>query len=211
MIDTDILLANGAAYKKVAKGDFIFHEGSKALFYFQLVSGKIKWANMGDDGSECIHEIVEAGECFGELPLFDDEPYAATAVAEEDCLLLRLSAPHFKHLLHSFPDIHDSFLRLLSQRLRFKFMLMKELSGTAPDHRIISLIEYLKKNNKNVCLKCNKILLTRQQIANMTGLRVETVIRTIKNLQKSHILSIDKGKVYYRGETSNEHGTVPVC
>lgn len=48
----------------------------------------------------------------------------------------------------------------------------------------------------NMCPKCNKLLLTRQQLANMTGLRVETVIRTIKDLEEKKIVSIQKGKVY---------------
>jgi CRP-like cAMP-binding protein len=38
--------------------------------------------------------------------------------------------------------------------------------------------------------------LTRQQIADMTGLRVETVIRSIRHMQDKGALVIDKGKVY---------------
>ena len=38
MIDVDILLALGAAYKKVAAGEIIFREGAVASFYQQLVS-----------------------------------------------------------------------------------------------------------------------------------------------------------------------------
>ena len=38
MINEDILLSRGAVYKKVKKGEFIFHEGSKCSFYFQLIN-----------------------------------------------------------------------------------------------------------------------------------------------------------------------------
>ena len=37
---------------------------------------------------------------------------------------------------------------------------------------------------------------TRQQIANMTGLRVETVIRTIRHLNEIGSLDIVNGKVF---------------
>ena len=90
MIDIDLLLTWGAAYKKIDDGESIFKEGEVCFFYQQLVSGKVKWFNIDDEGKECIHSIVEAGESFGELPLFDDGLYAANATADEDCIILRL-------------------------------------------------------------------------------------------------------------------------
>jgi len=38
---------------------------------------------------------------------------------------------------------------------------------------------------------------TRQQIANMTGLRVETVIRAVKKMQHDKVLKIEGGKIFY--------------
>ena len=57
-------------------------------------------------------------------------------------------------------------------------------------------LAYFKEYKKFICEKCHRVNLTRQQIADMTGLRVETVIRTIKNLEHKGDLVIDKGKVY---------------
>jgi CRP/FNR family transcriptional regulator, cyclic AMP receptor protein len=196
MIDIDLLLTYGATYKKVQKGETIFSEGGRAVFYHQLAEGKLKWVNIDEEGKEFIQHIVEAGECFGELPLFDDEPYAATAIAEEDSLVIRLHNYTFQQVLKDHPEIITSFTKLLAQRLRYKFMLVKELCSYSPGHRIITLINYMKLNKMNMCLKCNKLLLTRQQLANMTGLRVETVIRAIKDLEEKKFLSIQKGKVY---------------
>ena len=65
-----------------------------------------------------------------------------------------------------------------------------------PEQSISTLLGYFKQTQTNICSKCNRIKLTRQQIADMTGLRVETVIRTIKNLQAKGQLVIEKGKVY---------------
>ena len=196
MIDIDILLTYGATYKKISKGELIFSEGSKPLFYYQLVQGKVKWVNIDDDGKEFIQHIIEPGESFGEMPLFDDEPYAATAIADEESLVLRLHYSTFQQLLKDQPPILSAFTKLLVQRLRFKFMLAKELSCNSPAHRIMALITYMKQTKTNICPKCHKLLLTRQQLANMTGLRVETVIRTIKDLEEKKLVSIQKGKVY---------------
>jgi CRP-like cAMP-binding protein len=195
-IDIDTLLAWGAAYKKVAAEEIIFQEGMQSSFYYQLVSGKVRWVNINDEGKEFIQTIIEPDECFGELPLFDDEPFAASAIADEDSVIIRLHRSSFQQLLKENPDLHFEFTRLLTQRLRFKFLILKELANHNPENSISTLLNYFKQTQKNICTKCNRLKLTRQQIAGMTGLRVETVIRTMKFMQSKGNLQITKGKVY---------------
>jgi CRP-like cAMP-binding protein len=197
MIDIDTLLAWGAAFKKLKANEIIFNEGTQAQFYHQLVSGTVRWVNINDEGKEFLQVMIEAGECFGELPLFDDQPYAATAIANEDAVIIRLHRSTFQQLIKENPEVHFSFSKLLSERLRFKFLLLKEMANHDPENSISSLLSYFKKTKKNICPDCNKIKLTRQQIADMTGLRVETVIRTIKQLEEKGEVTIEKGKVYY--------------
>jgi len=196
MIDIDLLLACGAAYKKISKGDMIFQEGAGCHFYHQLVSGRVRWVNIDEDGREFIQVFVEAGESFGELPLFDDEPYAATAIADEDSVVIRLHKSVFLQLMRDDTRLHFAFSKLLAQRIRFKFALIKALACNDPERRISTLLNYLKKEHKNFCPRCNQLKLTRQQIADMTGLRVETVIRSMRNMHDKGQLLINKGKVY---------------
>ncbi len=197
MVDIDLLLAWGAGYKKVCINEIIFREGTHCQFYYQLVSGSVRWVNIDEEGKEFIQTMIEAGECFGELPLFDDGPFAATAIAEEDSVIIRLHKPTFLELLKEYPEIHFLFSHLLAKRVRFKFLLLKSLALHAPEARIATLLNYLRAENKNFCPKCNQVKLTRQQIADMTGLRVETVIRAMRNMHEKGELMIEKGKVYY--------------
>lgn len=197
MIENDILLQYGAAYKNYSAGDIIFKEGNHSNFYYQLVNGKVRWVNINDEGKEFLQVIIERGECFGEFPLFDDQPFAATAIADSDSLVLILHKVSFHNLLKDHIDIHMSFTKLLTKRLRFKFLLLKEIANHNPENSISTLLNYFKDNNKNICTTCNQLKLTRQQIADMTGLRVETVIRTMRNMHDKGELLIEKGKVYY--------------
>lgn len=196
MIDIDLLLAWGAAFKKIPKSATIFREGTTCCFYYQLVSGRIRWLNINEEGKEFIQIIIEPGECFGELPLFDDEPYAATAIADEDSVVIRLHKPVFTQLMKENHELHFKFSRLLAKRIRFKFMLLKSFASHDPENRIHALLDYLKKENKNFCSDCSQLKLTRQQIADMTGLRVETVIRSMRHMHEKGELLINKGKVF---------------
>ena len=196
MFDINLLIARGAAYKKVNAGESIFKEGQSCFFYHQLVSGKIKWFNIDDYGKECIHSIIEAGESFGELPLFDNEPYAANAYAYEDSIILRLHQSTFINLLKENSDLHFKFSQLLAKRLRFKLSIIKTFASHCPEVMIATLLNNLKTDKKNFCINCDQLKLTRQQVADMTGLRVETVIRTMRNMHDKGDLVIAKGKVF---------------
>jgi len=189
-------LPGGQRIKKLSAGELIFNEGGQANFYYQLISGRVRWVNINDEGREFLQIIIQPGECFGELPLFDEEPYAATAIADTDAVIIRLHRSTFQQLIKENPAIHFSFSKLLAQRVRFKFFILKEIANHNPEHSISALFNYFKQTKTNICTKCNRINLTRQQIADMTGMRVETVIRTIRNLQSKGHIQIEKGKVY---------------
>lgn len=198
MIDIDLLLKMGAAYKKLNTDDIIFEEGQTCFFYYQLISGKVRWVNIDDYGKECIHSIVEPGESFGELPLFDDEVYAATAIADEDSVIIRLRKCRFLELLKENGEINFAFTRLLTKMLRFKLSIIKSFASHCPENRIATILNQLKQENKNFYNNCNQLKFTRQQIADMTGLRVETVIRTMRKMHNKGKLVIEKGKVHCR-------------
>jgi CRP-like cAMP-binding protein len=93
-------------------------------------------------------------------------------------------------------EIHFGFTQTLAKRLRFKSVISKEISSYGPLHRISTLLKEYKKNHGITSVQFHKIDLTRQQIADMTGLRVETVIRTIRQMQEDGLVKIEKGKVY---------------
>jgi CRP/FNR family transcriptional regulator, cyclic AMP receptor protein len=196
MIDIDTLLAWGAVYKKYGPEETIFQEDGECRFYYQLVSGSVRWTNLKDDGGEFIQNMIKPGESFGEFPLFDGSAYAASAITNKESIVIRLHISTFRQLVKQSPDMYLEFLKLFSERMRFKFLLLKELSCFGPEHRISTLFSYLKKSNGNICKEHNRMDLTRQQVANMTGLRVETVIRSIRNMNENGQLVIEKGKVY---------------
>ncbi|MDB5203778.1 MAG: transcriptional regulator, Crp/Fnr family [Ferruginibacter sp.] len=198
MMNIDTLLAWGATYKKLKAGEFVFTQGQNCQFYYQLVSGLIRWVFIGEDGRECIHSLQEPGESFGELPLFDEQPYAASAIAERNAVVIRLHKDTFKQLLMESPQLHQQFSTLFAKRLRYKFSLLQSISTHCPETMINTLLQDLKTDNRNFLTNGDQLCLTRQQIADMTGLRVETVIRTIRTMHEKGTLRISKGKVFYQ-------------
>ena len=196
MIDENLLEQYGALEVELEKGEHLFHEKQKATHYFQVKSGKIKMFNLAADGKIFTQGLFETGGSFGEPPLFTDSNYPACTVAEENSCLYKLSKARFFKLLKENPEIHFEITRMLATRLLYKSMQLKEISSFKPEHRILSLIDYLKKEGGINSGEKFEVSLTRQHIADLTGLRVETVIRTVKALEKDGSLQLIGHKIY---------------
>lgn len=197
IIDENLLLQFGARLKSYPKDTIIFNEGDIAKYYWQVQSGKVKMSNFNDDGKEFIQGLFSIGESFGEPPLLISKNYPANAVALTDVVLLQLSQSVFLELLHEHPDTAIAISTRLAHRLYYKSVMASEISSQDPEHRLLKLIDYLKLHVEEITEDekyC--VTLTRQQLADLTGLRVETVIRSIKSLEKKGALTIENRKIF---------------
>lgn len=197
MIPKEILLEHGANIKTIEKGSFLFHKGEKAKYYYQIISGEVKMNNYNDNGREFIQGIFKDGESFGEPPLFIDRPYPANAEVVKEVTILILSKSQFLKLIKN-TQISLDFLKTFAKRIYYKAVIAVEMSSEKAEHRILSLLDYFKLySSKNTSKEqlC-KFDFTRQEIANLTGLRVETVIRAIKILKSKGDIQIINKKIY---------------
>ncbi|WP_431210056.1 Crp/Fnr family transcriptional regulator [Puia sp. P3] len=195
-IDPDLLRQKGAIRKKAEKDRVIFYEGDEAHFYYQIVSGRVRMVNTSDTGKEFIQGLFGPGDSFGEPALLAVQPYPAAAIADEDTTLLRLPGAPFVQLLKENPEIHFSLTCRLAGRLRQKSILSKEMCCSEPAALIGGVLRQHAAGCPPSVNGRIKVILTRQQIANLTGLRVETVIRTIRSMYRKGDVVLEKGKVY---------------
>jgi len=203
MIDTNKLLDYGGKTTFIRKNETLFREGGIANYYYQLINGSVKMITNSKDGQEFIQGIFGADDSFGEPPLFCDFPYPASAVAIEDSKVLRLPKDQFFKLLKENFEIHLKFDQVLCNRLKYKSMILSDISFHDPEHRIMSLLKHLKGNTSTSDhsgglvrgTKPYVVPFTRQQLADMSGLRVETVIRTVKKMEEKGKLEIVGRKI----------------
>lgn len=196
MIKPSLLLNFDVEILEIEKGNIIFDYGSKAHYYYQVKSGEVKMNNFNRDGKEFIQRIFYKGQSFGEPPLFADVCYPASAETITDAKIYRLPKDGFLSLLKKYPEVHLKVSEVLASRLYYKAIMASEISSQEPEHRILRLLDYSKKHIHNLNpSQVFKVDFTRQQIADLTGLRVETVIRACKALEKKSEIKIRKGKI----------------
>lgn len=196
LIKKDIALQYGASILSLKKDDVLFHEGDNANFFYQVEDGAVKMVTYSLDGKEFIQGLFYQGDCFGEPPLFCDFPYPGSATTLIDTKVLRIPKDRFFNLLKDHFEIHVQLDRILCERLKYKNMILSEISFYDPEHRIISLLSYLKSKSPAPDQPF-QVPLTRQQLADMSGMRVETVIRTIKRMEETGKLQLQDHKVFF--------------
>ncbi|MEY8759087.1 Crp/Fnr family transcriptional regulator [Chryseobacterium tongliaoense] len=197
ILDENLLLENGAVYEDYRAQEIIFKMGDTPHFYFQVVSGIVELNNYHQDGKEFTLNILSEGQSFGESMLFGKKNYPMNAVAKTDCRILKLAKPDFLKLVTENPEIILTLFQYLSDRLFYKYVMLFNNSSAEPITKIKSLLDYYKESSLHKDQYSYKVPLTRQQIANLTGLRVETVIRSVKKMEKEKILEIRDRQIFY--------------
>ncbi|MCU0321163.1 MAG: Crp/Fnr family transcriptional regulator [Chitinophagaceae bacterium] len=194
-INLDILYTWGATTKKINKGDIIFKEDEEAKVFYQIISGCVRMFNLNAEGKEFSQGFFSDGESFGEPPLFINERYPATAQAIKETVLVKISKDRLFEIFKDNPNIETEMLILFATRIFYKSKTAKEISNKCPEYRIIGFLESYKKKKK---INSQQLIpFTRQEIANFTSLRVETVIRTLTKMNTNKIIKIIDRKIYY--------------
>ena len=197
LIPNELLLEYGAVTETFYHGDIIFREDETPKNYYQIIDGRIKLNHYNEDGKELILAILNSGLSVCELLLFIDKKYPVNAIVLEPCRIWKLPKAQFTKMLDDHPGVSRDINKFLSERLYFKFIMLQNNSSIHASIRIKGAFDYYKSFYADQSKYSYEIPLTRQQIAAITGLRVETVIRTIKNLEKQDELRIENRKIYY--------------
>ena len=77
------LLAAAAERHELQRNDLLFSEGDEPDRLYVVVTGRIAIANRSIDGRESMISLMERGDLFGEMPLFDGLGRSAEARALE--------------------------------------------------------------------------------------------------------------------------------
>jgi CRP-like cAMP-binding protein len=121
-------LASIGVVRSLHKGDIIFHQGEEGTGFYVVISGRVKVFKLSAEGKEQILHIFDAGEPFGEVPVFAGKRFPAHAEALEDSRVFFFQRAAFVGLIQGDPSLALNMLAMLSQRLRRFAALVEDLS-----------------------------------------------------------------------------------
>ena len=103
---------------ELRRGDVLFREGEDPDELFVVVSGRIAIANKSIDGRESMVALMEEGDLFGEMGLFDGRGRSAEARALESSVVTAVPYGPVRSLYQDDPTLLWRVVAMLTGRLR---------------------------------------------------------------------------------------------
>ncbi len=116
--DTVSAIAASATTRRYDRNDGVFQEGEEADELFVVQNGRVAIANRSPDGRESVLALMETGDLFGEMPLFDGEGRSADARALEPSELVAVPYLPVRTVLQARPELLWGVVELLALRIR---------------------------------------------------------------------------------------------
>ncbi len=182
-------LANLAIERSFMRNEFIFWDGDAPEWFYIVAEGKVKVLKHSSSGREFIIAFFGPGEMFGEVAVFENKPYPASAQAVVETKVVGIKTDEFLSFLANRPQVALRIISVLGGRLRDAQGRLRDLAGERIEQRLASVLLMLS-------VKLGLTLpFTRQEIADMAGTTIETAIRVMSHLKDRGIIRSVRGKV----------------
>lgn len=177
--------------KSYERGERLWREGAKASNFTFIVEGRVKVVKFRNDGGETILGVFGDDEVVGQLAVYRQIPYPASAVALEDTVTLEIHRSHFFGTIQKNPRLLESLLENMMRRNHELVNRLHELSVASAEQRLAML--FLKfaesvgkrvRNDEEDMVVHIELPLTRSDIADLINVRVETAIRFMSKWNK---------------------------
>ena len=183
--------------KTYRKNQVIFDQGDPGSSLIVIKSGLVKISLVDSNNHEFIIKTFSLNDFFGEMSLLDGGSRSATATAVEDTQALIIFRENFISLIQKTPSMALGMLTELSNRLRTTTENISNLTFFDAYGKVaqclLSLAEKLgEREEDGVSIQ---LTLSRQELANMSGLSRETFARILKEFQVRGCLKVQGKKI----------------
>jgi CRP-like cAMP-binding protein len=119
-------IAAQAQMRSLAKGEFLAHQGDSSESLFVIRTGWVKIVAQGPNSEEVVLNQCGPGQLIGEMSLIDQKPRSNSMAAISAAEVLEIKYEVVLATLNQFPNLAFSFLRDMSDRLRFANAYIEE-------------------------------------------------------------------------------------
>lgn len=167
-------LAGKADLRDLRRGDVLFGEGDEPTELFVVVDGRIAMVNRSIDGRESVVALMERGDLFGEMPLFDQQRRSTDARALDSSRVVAIPYAPLRQLYESRPEQLWQVVRLLAGRLRV-------MDGVLADSVFLDVTGRTAKRLLELAGDADEFSLpvTQEELAGMVGASRERVNKAI--------------------------------
>jgi len=169
------------------KNVVIINEGDTTNSLYIILSGRVKVFLNDENGKEVILNVVEAGDYFGEVSLFDDGKRSASIITLVDSEFAVLEKSSFLACMKSSPELALTIIRGLTERLRGLSANVRNLALMDVYGRVAhTLIELAEEHDGTTLIPGG---ITYKELAQRVGASSKMVGRVMKDLRTGGYIS----------------------
>lgn len=167
-----------------ARNAEIYGENEPAEYLYKVVSGAVRTYRVLNDGRRQIGAFCLPGDVFG-LEVGDHHSFSAEAIV--DCKVMLIKRSSLVSLATRSPDVARQLWTLAATELQRAQDHTMLLIKTAQERVAGFLLEMAQRAR---CAEAVELPMSRQDIADYLGLTIETVSRTLTQLENSAAIAV---------------------
>ena len=182
-------LYQSSTHMDFAKGSTISLDGEDEQYVFNVREGLVKMSRLGASGQRQIVGFLFSGDLFGVTP---GQEHGLCAEAVSPVKLCRWERKKFEDLLVLFPAMDKQYHSIMSKLLGETMDLAYALGQLTADQRLAGFLLHMADRQKGIGQPEDEIRLdmSRTDIADYLGLKIETVSRGLSKMKAEGIIKI---------------------
>ena len=182
--------------RRVRRGSYLYKAGDPFDAIYPIRAGFFKSRVLSPDGREQIIGFPMPGDVLG-FDAISRGSFHSDAVALEDADVCVVPFSELESIGRRFPPLQQRLHRIISREIVRDQGLMMLLGTMRAEERIGAfLLELSRRFMRRGCSSSQFILrMTREEIGNYLGLKLETVSRTLSRLQEQGVISVEQRKM----------------
>ena len=169
-------------------GEIIYKQGTPSSHFVCVTSGLAKVYIEGYGKNLILSLVRPVDYIFGPGVYIDNKHYySASAVEDSSACLVDTSI--FKKLIRSNPDFAEDFIKRISYQTLFNFEQVISLTQKQMPGRIADALFYLSE--KIYGTNPFKMSISRQDLADLSGMSKESAIRILKEFKEEGLLNVE--------------------
>lgn len=172
-------IAAASKLRELRRGDVLFLEGDEPEDLYIVVDGRVAISTRSFDGRESVFALMEAGDLFGEMPLFRPDGRSAGARALEPCTVVVVPYAPVRAMYEEHPALLWRVVDMLTIRL-------KNVNVALADSVFLDVTGRTAKRLLEIAgpVDTFELPITQEELAGMVGASRERVNKAIASFVK---------------------------
>ncbi len=173
------------------RGEYLYRSGARFGALFAIRSGFFKTQVLHEDGREQVTGFQMAGEIIG-MDAISGDRHTCDAVALEDSEVCELPFNQLEALGRTLPVLQRHLHKVMSREIVRDHGIMLLLGSMRAEERLAAFLLNLSQRfaARGHSPFVFQLRMTRQEIGNYLGLKLETVSRTLSQFQEAGLISV---------------------